>query len=310
MHGLLLVDKPEGISSNEVVQIVKKRVRPARVGHSGTLDVPASGLMVLLIGAGTRALNFLDEIRKTYHMTIVLGEETDTGDREGKIIKKHDASDITLEAIDEVLGRFRGVVDQVPPHFSALKRGGVPLHKLARKGVFPELAPRKVKIFSLERKGWVSPHLELEMVCSKGTYARAVARDIGQALCVGGRIERLRRTKSGPFSVDNAISLAEIEHLDRGTIEKRLVSLSQALAHIPNFRAQSFEVNKLMRGTAIHIDRNRVINAFVDSNSWPRFLKIASTKGDLIVIVSLEPRSDGFYLQPVRVFNTWENTGS
>ena len=200
MHGILLVDKPEGITSNGLVQLVKRLVRPSKVGHSGTLDSAASGLMVLLLGAGTRALEYLDESRKTYLMQVLLGEETDTGDREGNVIRTGDSSSITRENIEQALLSQRGVIDQVPPHFSALKKQGVRLYKLARKGVFPELAPRKVEIFSLELLKWDPPFLDLEMVCSKGTYARALARDLGQELDVGARLEKLRRNHQRPFS--------------------------------------------------------------------------------------------------------------
>ena len=155
---------------------------------------------MLLLGAGTRAVEYLDEGRKTYLMQVLMGEETDTGDREGNVIRTGDPSGITEEQIQQALHIRRGVIDQVPPHFSALKQEGVRLYKLARKGVFPELAARKVEIFSLELLKWNPPFLDLEMVCSKGTYARALARDLGQDLDVGARLENLRRNNQRSFS--------------------------------------------------------------------------------------------------------------
>ncbi len=159
------------MTSNDVVRIVKRCVRPSKVGHSGTLDPAATGLMVVLIGAATRTLDYLDESRKYYNLVVLLGEETDSGDREGNVISSCDTSALDLPHIEGVVERYVGVMDQVPPHFSAIKKRGVPMYKLARKGIFPELAARKIEIFSLTVVKWEPPFLELELICSKGAYA-------------------------------------------------------------------------------------------------------------------------------------------
>lgn len=305
MHGILLVDKPEGITSNEVVRLTKPRVKPSKVGHSGTLDPAASGLMVILIGAGTRTLDYLDENRKCYLMTIKLGEETDTGDREGKVIGTADASEVSLEHIESILHGYLGVLDQIPPHYSAIKKEGVPLYKLARKGIFPDLLPRKVEIFSLVTRKWESPFLDLEMICSKGTYARAVARDVGRDLNVGGRLERLRRTKSGHFQVEDAVSVKEIEAGGTKFIQDHLISLPDALSHIPDLQAMPGEVRRLMRGSQVTLPRSRFACTGDTLDQMPLIFKIVSGKGGLLILVRPETRAAEISVRPIKVFNTW-----
>jgi tRNA pseudouridine55 synthase len=307
MHGILLADKPEGITSNGLVQLVKRLVRPTKVGHSGTLDSAASGLMVLLLGAGTRAVEYLDEGRKTYLMQVLMGEETDTGDREGNVVRTGDPSGITEEQIQHALDMHRGVIDQVPPHFSALKQKGVRLYKLARKGVFPELAARKVEIFSLELLKWNPPFLDLEMVCSKGTYARSLARDLGQNLDVGARLENLRRTTSGPFRVGDALTVEQM--LSGGTkkISQHLITISAALRHIPDVQLQPAEIRKLTCGTGIALPRGRLPSAGVSENHISRLFKTVSGNEELLILLRPEPKGPDIFLRPVKVFRTWES---
>lgn len=306
MHGIFLVDKPEGVTSNDVVRIVKRRVKPAKVGHSGTLDPAATGLMVVLIGAGTRTLDYLDETRKAYSMRVMLGEETDTDDRDGEVVATADASAITEAQIREVLEDYQGVIDQVPPHYSAIKKEGEPLYKLARKGVFPELAPRKVEIFSLTLRLWTAPFLDLDLICSKGTYARALARDIGRALGVGGRLEALRRTASGRFRVEDAIPLKEVADGGADLIAGRLIGLADALSHLPNLPVTSTEARRLMRGATVNLVRSRLFAAANSHEQIPRLLKIVSPKGDLMLLVRTEPAGTEISVRPVRVFDTWK----
>ncbi len=302
MHGILLVDKPEGMTSNDVVRIVKRCVRPSKVGHSGTLDPAATGLMVVLIGAATRTLDYLDESRKYYNMVVLLGEETDSGDSEGSVISSCDASALNLSQIESVVERYVGVMDQVPPHFSAIKKEGVPMYKLARKGIFPELAARKIEIFSLTVVKWEQPFLELELICSKGTYARALARDLGRDLSVGGRLERLRRTCSGPFHVGDAVSIDEIVQGGARAVSERLIRIATALNHIPELPILPAEVRRLMRGTSVSFPRSR-LPIELDT---PRLMKIVSGNGGLLILVRPEPKGSDVAMRPVRVFNTWE----
>ncbi len=308
MHGVLLVDKPEGATSNEVVQTVKRYVRPAKVGHTGTLDPAASGLVVILIGTATRALDYLDESRKEYRLTVLLGEETDTDDREGTVIRTADPSAVTAERIAEVLNRYRGVFDQVPPRFSAVKREGVPLYKLARRGIVTDAPARKVEIFVLNVTSWDPPFLGLEMICSKGTYARALARDVGRELAVGGRLHTLRRIASGTFRVEDALGLDEVDKGGAAIIEARLISLSRALSHIADLTLFPTEVRKLIRGTPVSVPRTRPGVAQEPGEPQNRMFKIVSGDGNLIILVRPEPRGVDVALRPVRAFKAWEDT--
>ncbi|MCA1961588.1 MAG: tRNA pseudouridine(55) synthase TruB [Desulfomonile sp.] len=306
MHGILLVDKPEGITSNDVVRLVKKFVKPAKVGHSGTLDPAASGLVVVLIGAATRALDYLDESCKHYRMTVFLGEETDTDDREGTVTRTGDASHLTIGRIEETLGKYIGVIDQVPPRYSAIKKNGVPLYKLAREGAAFEVPARKVEIFSLTATKWEPPLLDLDLLCSKGTYARALARDLGRDLGVGGRLESLRRLASGPFRIENAIGTRQIKEDGRSAVTANLIRLADGLGHIPELQAFPNEIRRLMRGTPVVLSRARFMatEAFNDRRS--RLLKIVSGEGDLVILVRPEPRGPDLAVLPVRLFKTWD----
>ncbi len=305
MHGVLLVDKPEGITSSDVVRLVKRCVKPAKVGHSGTLDPAACGLLVILIGAGTRLLDYLDENRKGYRLTIRFGEETDTGDREGITIRTADPSHITTERIEEAAQQYRGVIDQVPPHFSAIKKGGVPLYKLARKGVFPELPPRKVEIHSLVLLKWEPPFADMDLLCSRGTYARALARDIGRDLEVGARLERLRRIKSGSFSVENAITVEEIRSRGAEAVSENLIPMDQALIHIPELQVTAQEARRLMMGAQIPVSRARLPAAGPSGDQPCRVLKVSSGDGGLLILVRPEPKGTELVIRPLKVFKTW-----
>ncbi len=201
IDGALLVDKPVGLSSNAVLQQVKRLVGARKAGHAGTLDPLASGLLVILFGEATKFAGLLLESDKEYRATLKLGETTSTGDAEGAVLETKIVH-VSNEQIVAVLERFRGEIEQLPPMHSALKRDGVPLYKLARRGQAVERSRRRVEIFELESTGFHPPLLELRVRCSKGTYIRALAEDIGAALGTGAHLAALRRTASGRFLID------------------------------------------------------------------------------------------------------------
>jgi tRNA pseudouridine55 synthase len=205
------VHKPTGLTSHDVVERVRKASGFRRVGHAGTLDPLAEGVLLVCFGQGTRVTRYLTEGRKVYRASIHLGVATDTGDAEGQILSNVDIGEMPLERIEEALASFRGSILQVPPLFSALKRKGVPLYRLARRGVKAELPPRPVEIYRLEVIDWTSPVLSLEVECSPGTYLRALARDLGERLGCGGHISSLVRLASGHFTLEGAVSPKEVE---------------------------------------------------------------------------------------------------
>jgi tRNA pseudouridine55 synthase len=251
-------------------------------------------------------LEYLDENRKSYELVVRLGEESDTGDREGAVVRTGDPSGLELARIQEVVAGYQGVMDQVPPHYSAIKKNGVPLYKLARKGVFPDIAPRKIEIFSLVIRSWEPPLLGLDLICSKGTYARSLARDVGRDLDVGGRLESLRRIASGPFRVEDALGLDAITEGGKELIAGRLIGLARALSHIPDLQVTIAEVRRLMRGTEVIVPRGRLPVPDDPLEPQPRLYKIVSGNDGLVILVRPEPKAAEISLRPVKVFNTWE----
>jgi tRNA pseudouridine55 synthase len=204
IDGALLLDKPLGLSSNAALQQARRLFGAAKAGHAGTLDPLASGLLVVLFGEATKFAGPLLDADKEYLATLKLGERTATGDAEGEVLERRPA---TLEGLPAVLERFRGEIDQVPPMYSALKHQGTPLYRLARRGEEVERNARRVRISRLEATEAAGDRLVLRVVCSKGTYIRVLAEDIGEALGCGAHLSALRRTASGRFNVAQAATL-------------------------------------------------------------------------------------------------------
>lgn len=209
--GILNVDKPRGLTSHDVVARIRKAARVRRVGHAGTLDPMATGVLLVLLGSATRLSQFLRDSLKTYRAQVYLGRATDTNDTEGRVIAEKELGNLSPSDIENALISFRGRIQQVPPVYSALKKEGQPLYRRARRGEEVELAPREVEIYRLEILGWRPPTLELEIECSSGTYVRALARDLGEKLGCGAHLAGLVRTRSGRFPLEEAVSLADIE---------------------------------------------------------------------------------------------------
>ena len=232
LHGILLIDKPEGMTSAAVVRTVKKTLAVERVGHLGTLDPFASGLLPICLGEGTKIAQFLMAERKTYCGTIRLGTETDTYDTTGMVTRTAPVPALSLELLQDIVQRFSGESWQTPPMYSALKHRGTPLYKLARRGVEVKREPRKVVIENFFLEAVDDSLLRFSLVCSKGTYIRTLAADIGMVLGCGAHLATLRRTGFGPFVIENAVPLGQCCDLwDRGTLP--VLSLTAALEHYP-----------------------------------------------------------------------------
>ena len=252
MNGIILIDKPQGWTSHDVVGKLRGILHERRIGHSGTLDPLATGLLVVFIGRATRAVEFAEADRKEYVAGLRLGMNTDTQDITGRIISKE--TDIPDEPeVRIAIERFRGELEQIPPMYSAVKIGGKKLYELARKDESIERKPRHITIFGLEITGRSDNDYILDVVCSKGTYIRTLCHDIGTALGCGGCMSSLRRTKSGVFSVDNAYTIAEIqEAADRGEEEKLLLPIDTLFAGYTKLSVDADSEKKLKNGCIIN----------------------------------------------------------
>lgn len=210
-NGLLLVNKPSGITSFKVVSIIRKTLKVKKVGHCGTLDPLAVGLMIVLVGkSATKQQDKFMKQDKVYYAKIKLGIKTDTGDLEGQIISQSDFSNITLEQIKSVCNSFIGETEQEPPMYSALKVNGKKLYELARKGITVERKKRKITIYNIDILSFNGNEIEIRVKCSSGTYIRVLAQDIGTKLKTDATLSFLRREQIGPFSLDNAVSLENL----------------------------------------------------------------------------------------------------
>jgi tRNA pseudouridine55 synthase len=248
--GALLLDKPVGLSSNRALQSARKLMGMCKAGHAGTLDPLASGLLVVLLGEATKFAGPLLDADKEYLATVRLGETTTTGDAEGEVLERKRIlfRDTELAA---VLESFRGEIDQIPPMHSALKRGGVPLYRLARRGEQVERVPRRVTIRSLELVERGSGQLVLRVRCSKGTYVRVLAEDIGRVLGCGAHLAALRRTASGSFGVQDAASLESLAEMNIEQREARLIPLARLLEPLPRAELDERQAARFRQGQAL-----------------------------------------------------------
>ena len=233
-EGILLVDKPSGITSHDIVDRLRRKLKMKKIGHAGTLDPLATGLMIMLIGKATKVSQFLISLDKAYEGTFKLGVETDSQDSDGEVVETKDLPEnLSEETIGDAMKEFLGDQYQTPPMFSAKKINGVPLYKMARKGKTVEREPRVIRINELSLQGWDSPEGRFFMDCSKGTYVRTVFHDLGQKLDCGGHLTSLRRTKINDFSIEGVPTLAEIETMGTGEFQSLLIPVREAVpAHV------------------------------------------------------------------------------
>jgi tRNA pseudouridine55 synthase len=245
--GLICVDKPAGLSSHDVVREVRRLTGIRRVGHTGTLDPTATGVLLICIGRATRLAEYVVGLPKQYETTIRLGQETDTYDSEGNILAERPVT-VTRSALLKALDRFRGPIDQTPPMFSAVKRGGQPLYKRARRGEVLPRPPRRVTIYELELLAWESPDLQVKVVCSTGTYIRSLAHDLGQELGCGGHVRALRRTAVGRFVVADAVALGDLSAANWPAF---LLPPDAAVSHLPALTLTAEEARDLLFGRQV-----------------------------------------------------------
>jgi len=247
LHGVLLLDKPLGLSSNDALQKAKWLLRAEKAGHTGTLDPLATGLLPLCFGAGTKFSQVSLDADKAYTATLKLGEITTTGDGEGEVLERHPVN-LSREQIEAACAQLRGEITQVPPMYSALKFEGRPLYEYARAGITIERPSRQVTIHALDILHWQDDELVMAVRCSKGTYVRTLAEDLGRLLGCGARLSALRRTASGPVSVEQAISLDALAALTESEREALLRPPDSLLADWPELRLSSDEAARFLTG--------------------------------------------------------------
>jgi tRNA pseudouridine55 synthase len=254
MDGILNINKAPGMTSFAVVSRVKHICREKHCGHAGTLDPLATGVLPICLGQATRVIEYLFDHAKTYRAELKLGVTSDTYDSEGKILTECDASKVSRQDIEKVLPQFRGNILQKPPMYSALKHQGQPLYKLAREGIEIEREDRPVSIYQLEIVDFKSPLLTLEIECSKGTYIRSLADDIGKALGCGAVMQGLVRRQVGDFKIEEALTLEQLEEaFKQGTGEKNLYAADYALQNFPALIVNHEQQCSLVHGMPLAI---------------------------------------------------------
>ncbi len=278
MDGVIVVDKPEGITSHDVVNRMRRLANTRKVGHLGTLDPMATGVLPLVLGRATRLAQFFAAGEKTYDARVQFGWATDTYDREGSPVSEPIAPHFTRADLDAVLDRFRGTILQTPPPFSAKKVAGTPAYRLARKHIAVELEPVEVRVLSLHLTEFDGTTARICVRCSAGTYLRGIAHDVGQQIGCGAFLTALRRTMAGEFTEGQAFTLEALEELARaGSLQQALIPAASVLPQIPNAIVDALTAGDIRHGKDFRL------SPFVDRSNT-KYVKAVSPEGDLIAI--------------------------
>jgi len=286
LFGFLVVDKPKGMTSHDVVAKVRRGIGIKRIGHAGTLDPMATGVLILCIGAATRLSEYVMGSQKVYTATVRLGVETDSYDADGIIVATTDTNHLTPAMIESALQHFQGAVDQVPPMYSAIKQGGKKLYELARQGEEVERAARQIWI-SVWLLALSLPDVQIEVTCSPGTYIRSIAHDLGERLGVGGHLTALRRVRSG--SLDNPVSWDVLtEAMVNGTWQRYLIDETTALSNLPALLLDDQQAQAILHGRTI-LCNDTGLDPLCRAYGYGRFIAI------------LQRNTDRW--QPVKVFH-------
>jgi tRNA pseudouridine55 synthase len=256
IHGILLLDKRLGVSSNRALQEVKRLFNANKAGHTGSLDPLATGLLPLCFGEATKVSGMMLDDNKRYQVIIQLGIKTDTGDLEGKVVESKPVREFSDEEVEVILDKFTGAIDQVPPMYSALKQNGKKLYELARDGITVERKARHITIFELKLLNVLKDSLELEVYCSKGTYIRSLAEDIGQELGCGATVKALRRTQAGQFHIDQAMSLEQLQGLDGQQLLSTLIAVDAPLQKMPAVYLNEEQANAIKFGQTLDLNED------------------------------------------------------
>ncbi len=310
VHGVLNINKPAGMTSHDVVDAVRKILGVRRVGHTGTLDPQATGVLPLCVGRATRIAQFLTQADKEYLMTLRLGVTTDTLDAAGKETGRVEDIRVRREDLLAILPRFVGEIQQVPPIFSAKKYRGERLYRLARRGEKVERPPVAVRVHGLELLEFTPPFVRLRATCSKGTYARSLCDDIGRALGCGGHLHALTRTRSGRFSLDGILTLEALEaQVREGRLPEVLIPIADALAHLPAVRVAPEAGRLILHGGAVAA---ALVVQFPGDLARGALVRVLGFRKQLLSLAETTVASPDFaaceptrvVLQPVRVFSS------
>ncbi len=283
VDGILLLDKPLGISSNAALQRAKRIFRASKAGHTGNLDVLATGVLPVCFGDATKVSSYLLDADKAYRTTVQLGSMTLTGDSEGEVVKEMPIPPLDEQSIQTVLDSMLGTQQQVPPMFSALKHQGQPLYKLARKGIEIERQPRSVQIYSIECLGFTADSLDLDVSCSKGTYIRTLVEDIGVALGTCAHVSALRRTRAGQYRLQDCSTLEQLQERaerDEASLDDWLRPVDSALEHLPALYLKTEQATAILQGQSICPPEQPITSPLRLYRETGQFLGIGRVKED------------------------------
>ncbi len=281
MNGMVVVDKPSGMTSARVVCAVKRALKARKVGHTGTLDPFATGVLVCCVNRATKLAQFLSYGKKRYEAVMCLGVRTDTQDFTGRVLSRSSAVGITNAKIESVFREFVGSTEQLPPYFSALKHHGEPLYKLAREGIFIQKPARRISIYTLTVLDINHPFVRFEVACSHGTYVRTLCADLGEALGCGGHLVQLHRTESGGFKSEEAMSLKALERCAlAGKAYDCLIPMNRALKEMPEVHVSSNLAKKMRHGRPV---TKTELGSHDDT--WAQWVKVTDVNKNLVAIL-------------------------
>ena len=308
MNGILNIFKPKGISSHQVVKEVRNILNIPKVGHTGTLDPSASGVLLICLGQATKIAEFLVGMKKNYQGEMTLGITTDSQDAEGKIIgKKEVGTDIDEKRIRDIFQKYEGTISQIPPMFSAAHYKGKRLYRLARKGIEVKRSPKEVKIYQFNLINYdqrINPIVKFEVVCSKGTYVRTLCNDIGNELGCGAHLSSLIRKKVGNFSIEDSINLEEFRE-DKTLGKRYLVSIDSALGGLKKITVKNEATKTVLNGGVVSSGQIVGIPEELKTGK-DKFIKMFDAKGNLLSIgTSIKEDGENIFFKPVKVFKNY-----
>jgi len=287
IHGIVLLDKRQGISSNKALQEVKRLYNANKAGHTGSLDPLATGLLPVCLGEATKVSAFMLDDDKRYQTVIQLGVMTDTGDVDGVVIEEKAVPDITQQQLEKCLHSFVGEIEQVPPMYSALKHNGKKLYELAREGITVERKARKITIYGIENLGFSNNLLSLDVKCSKGTYIRTLAEDIGSYLGCGATVKELRRTAAGQFDLKDALTIEQLQALQHDTdLQSQLIAVDTPIQAIPAINISRSDKELVLQGQQISVSGEDVILGLCRIYYQQQFLGL----GEMLMGAKIQPR--------------------